>query len=73
MGILMDDFASGKNLTALPSSVKSFDWDTKVKALLQDEWVLEDEWSTEKANVRDILSHVSGLPRYAYALFLMFR
>jgi CubicO group peptidase (beta-lactamase class C family) len=71
MGILMDDFASGKNVTALPSSVKTFDWETKVKALLQDEWVLEDEWATEKADVRDILSHVSGMPRSAYILFLM--
>ncbi|EIN06834.1 beta-lactamase/transpeptidase-like protein [Punctularia strigosozonata HHB-11173 SS5] len=64
MGILIDDFASGRNATALPSSVRLFDWETKVKAVLPGEWELEDEWATEKANIRDILSHVSGLPRY---------
>lgn len=62
----MDDFASGKNVTALPSGVKSFTWDTKVHDLINGasgaEWHLEDPFSTERANVRDLLSHVTGLP-----------
>ncbi|THH01375.1 hypothetical protein EW026_g1301 [Hermanssonia centrifuga] len=44
VGILIDDFAQGKNVTALPPKLH--------------------EWATEKANVKDILSHVSGLPRH---------
>lgn len=43
MGILMDDFAHGRNVTALPSGVDVFDWDTKIKDLLGEEWVLMDE------------------------------
>jgi CubicO group peptidase (beta-lactamase class C family) len=38
-------------------------WDTKIKNLLPDDWKLMDEWATEKASLRDVLSHVSGLPR----------
>ena len=63
MGILMDDFARGRNVTALPPGLSTFDWDTKVQALLPYDWLLEDEWSTKKANVRDILGHVSGMTR----------
>ncbi|EIM80585.1 beta-lactamase/transpeptidase-like protein [Stereum hirsutum FP-91666 SS1] len=64
MGILMDDFAHGRNTTLLPESVVLFDWDTKVKDLLPGEWNLMDQWAEEKANIRDILSHVSGVPRH---------
>ncbi len=63
MGILMDDFTHGRNQTALPPTLATFDWDSKVKDLLPDEWELMDEWASSKANVRDILSHRSGLPR----------
>lgn len=59
----MDDFARGKNVTALPSGLTKFDWDTKVVDILPDEWQLMDEWANSKANIRDILTHVSGLPR----------
>ncbi|KAF9232374.1 beta-lactamase/transpeptidase-like protein [Melanogaster broomeanus] len=31
---------------------------------LLPEWQLMDEWASERANLRDILSHVSGLPRH---------
>jgi len=64
-GILMDDFASGKNTTALPPGLMTFDWNTKVKDIMPDgsDWSLMDRWAYEKANIRDILSHVSGLPR----------
>ncbi|TCD62785.1 hypothetical protein EIP91_006403 [Steccherinum ochraceum] len=67
MGILMDDFARGKNVTALPADVNVFDWSTKVVDLLPGQWQLEDEWATKKANIRDILSHVSGVPRHDYS------
>ena len=64
MGILMDDFATGRNVTALPPSVSSFTWDTKVQDLLPEDWVLDQEWTTEKANLRDLLGHLTGLTRY---------
>ena len=64
MGILMDDFATGRNVTALPASVSSFTWDTKVQDLLPEDWVLDQEWTTEKANLRDLLGHLTGLTRY---------
>lgn len=45
------------------------DWDSKVKDLLPEgEWGLEDEWATEKVNLRDLLGHVTGLPRCAETL-----
>ena len=59
----MDDFAKGKNVTALPSGVDEFTWKTKIRELLPDEWKMKDSWATESANIIDILSHVSGLPR----------
>ena len=63
MGILIDDFATGRNVTALPPSVSSFTWDTKVQDLLPGDWLLDQEWATEKANIRDILGHLTGLTR----------
>lgn len=63
MGILMDDFTNGRNVTALPPGLALFNWNTKVKDLLPGEWALQDEWASEKASVRDILAHVSGLGR----------
>jgi CubicO group peptidase (beta-lactamase class C family) len=67
MGILIDDFASGHNVTALPDGLRSLNWDTKLQALFPGDsiWKLEDKWSTEKANIRDLLSMVTGLTRYA--------
>ncbi|KAI0318417.1 beta-lactamase/transpeptidase-like protein [Amylostereum chailletii] len=64
MGILMDDFEAGRNATPLPQGLTRFDWDTKIKDLLPGEWGLTDEWAEEKASVRDVLSHVSGMPRH---------
>lgn len=61
----MDDFAHGRNVTPLPTGLTRFDWDTKVADILPEEWALQDAWTSEKANMRDILSHVSGMPRYA--------
>jgi CubicO group peptidase (beta-lactamase class C family) len=65
VGILMDDFLDGKNVTALPANVNEFNWATKVKDLLPGDFELMDPWASEKANVRDLLGHVSGIPRYA--------
>ena len=59
----MDDFANGRNVTVLPDGVSEFKWLTKVKDILPGDWKLIDEWATEKATLRDILSHHSGLPR----------
>jgi CubicO group peptidase (beta-lactamase class C family) len=59
----MQDFADGKNKTKLPGGMKVFDWDTKMVDLLPGEWKLEDPWGTEKANLRDLLTHVTGLPQ----------
>ncbi|TDL29088.1 beta-lactamase/transpeptidase-like protein [Rickenella mellea] len=64
VGILIDDYASGKNTTPLPAGLSGLDWDTKIKDILPGEWMLQDTWATEKANLLDILSHVSGLPRH---------
>ena len=64
MGVLIDDFENGRNRTPLPSEVKSFSWDTKAIDLLPEDWKLQDNWSSEKANVQDLLSHVTGMPRY---------
>lgn len=68
MGILMDDFAHGRNVTALPEGVRAFTWDTKIQDLFPDkaDWALAGEWAGEKANVRDVLAHVSGLPACVY-------
>ncbi|KZT69403.1 beta-lactamase/transpeptidase-like protein [Daedalea quercina L-15889] len=67
VGILMDDFAQGRNITSLPPGVATFDWQTKLKDLLPDEWALQDEWASGKTNIRDALSHVTGMPRHDYS------
>ncbi|KAI6135848.1 beta-lactamase/transpeptidase-like protein [Pisolithus thermaeus] len=67
LGILMDDFANGKNVTALPSGATELTWHTKVKDLLPGEWQLIDEWASERTNLKDILSHVTGVPRHDFA------
>ncbi|KAJ7176919.1 beta-lactamase/transpeptidase-like protein [Mycena filopes] len=67
LGILMQDFADRKNKTALPAAVSNFSWDTKMRDLLPGEWMTDDHWSTEKANLRDLLSHVTGLPSHDYS------
>ncbi|KAJ7292859.1 beta-lactamase/transpeptidase-like protein [Mycena rebaudengoi] len=53
LGILMEDFAAGKNKTALPPT-----------DLLPEEWMVEDPWTNKKANLKDLLSHVTGLSGY---------
>ena len=63
MGILINDYATGRNTTPLPDGIQTFDWEPKIKDLLPEEWKLSDHWAEEKANLKDIFSHVSGLPR----------
>ncbi|KAI0669583.1 beta-lactamase/transpeptidase-like protein [Trametes maxima] len=65
-GLLVDDFAHGRNVTPLPPGISRFDWDTKIASMLPDEWGLDDEWTTRAANFRDAFGHVTGLPRYDY-------
>ncbi|KAI9067465.1 beta-lactamase/transpeptidase-like protein [Trametes sanguinea] len=67
IGLLMDDYAQGRNVTPLPPSVAVFDWDTKMADLLPEEWALEDPWASKKANLRDAFGHVTGLPRHDYS------
>ncbi|KAJ7334797.1 beta-lactamase/transpeptidase-like protein [Mycena albidolilacea] len=64
LGILMQDFADGKNKSALPNTVVEFNWDTKIRDLLPNEWLTEDQWTTEKASLKDLLSHQTGLPAH---------
>lgn len=64
MAMLMEDFRIGQNKTPLPPGISEFNWNTKLSDLLPTEdWLLDNEWATKEANVGDILSHVSGLPR----------
>ncbi|KAJ7060513.1 beta-lactamase/transpeptidase-like protein [Mycena amicta] len=64
LGILMQDFADGKNTTALPTGITQFDWSTKMKDLLPGEWEMDNEWGTDKADLKDLLSHRTGLPNH---------
>ena len=61
MGILIDDFASGKNVTSLPSGLLSLTWQTKVNDLLPDDWQLSDDWATAKRNIRPWKTRVGRL------------
>ncbi|EGO02765.1 hypothetical protein SERLA73DRAFT_176127 [Serpula lacrymans var. lacrymans S7.3] len=67
LGILIDDFANGRNTSALPPGLSQFTWKTKLRDILPDEWELMDEWASEKVNIHDILSHVTGMPRHDYS------
>ncbi|KAG2141556.1 beta-lactamase/transpeptidase-like protein [Suillus cothurnatus] len=67
IGILMDDYEHGRNVTPLPPALSEFNWHTLVQDILPGEWQLMDEWASKKANMKDILSHVSGLPRHDYS------
>ncbi|KIJ27804.1 hypothetical protein M422DRAFT_215671, partial [Sphaerobolus stellatus SS14] len=42
-------------------------WSTKVKDILPDEWVLQDKVAEERANLLDLISHRTGLPRHDFA------
>ncbi|KAH9048267.1 beta-lactamase/transpeptidase-like protein [Lactarius hengduanensis] len=63
LGILIDEFAQGRNTTPLPTGLSTLSWQTKLADILPGDWELSDPWASEKANLIDILSHVSGMPR----------
>ncbi|OCH90090.1 beta-lactamase/transpeptidase-like protein [Obba rivulosa] len=65
LGLLIDDFASGRNRTRLPPSVKKLTWDTKISSLLPvAEWGLKDPYASQKVSLRDALSHLTGMARH---------
>ena len=62
MGMLLEDFASGRH--AVPEGLSRVDWDTPAAALLPDgEWKLHPEFEAmgERITLRDMLSHRTGL------------
>ncbi|KAI0629472.1 beta-lactamase/transpeptidase-like protein [Trametes polyzona] len=67
VGLLIEDYAHGRNVTPLPSAVDVFGWETKIKDLLPGEWALRDPWADENVNLRDAFGHLSGLPRHDYS------
>ncbi|KAH9038942.1 beta-lactamase/transpeptidase-like protein [Lactarius pseudohatsudake] len=67
LGILIEEFAQGRNTTPLPTGLSTLSWQTKLADILPGDWELSDPWASEKANLIDILSHVSGLPRHELA------
>jgi hypothetical protein len=63
LGLMIDDFAHGRNVTPLPDGLATLTWDTTLNDLLPDDWQLMDQSASEHARIRDILSHMSGLLR----------
>jgi CubicO group peptidase (beta-lactamase class C family) len=71
LGLVMDDFAHGRNVTPLPEGLASFTWDTKLEDLLPNDWKLMDEDASQRARVRDILAYVSGLQKSVRVLLVL--
>ncbi|OCH90085.1 beta-lactamase/transpeptidase-like protein [Obba rivulosa] len=69
VGLLMDDYAHGRNVTPLPPGLTQFDWHTRLAELLPEEWELVPcaEWADEKANLKDAFGHVTGMPRHDFS------
>ena len=63
MGIVIEDFAHGRNTTPLPAGLSTLTWKTKVAHILPNEWQLMDPWASQKANLIDILTHLSSVAR----------
>jgi CubicO group peptidase (beta-lactamase class C family) len=63
LGLVIHDFKTGSNVTSLPGNLHELTWDTKIKDLLPNEWKLSDEWASQMASIRDVLAHVTGMPR----------
>ena len=54
IGLLIDDYANGKNVTPLPSGLKRFDWDKKLIDILPREL----EWSLQVSEgIPHVLAH----------------
>ncbi|VDC03880.1 unnamed protein product [Peniophora sp. CBMAI 1063] len=64
IGLLIEDYATGKNVTPLPDGLSRLDWDTKLQDILPGEWKLMDEPASKMAALKDILSHQTGVPRH---------
>ncbi|KZV70776.1 beta-lactamase/transpeptidase-like protein [Peniophora sp. CONT] len=64
MGLLIEDYAAGKNVTPLPEGLGRLDWDTKLKDILPGYWELMDESASKMTSIKDILSHQTGVPRH---------
>ena len=54
--------------TLVEGSNSSLKWTTKVADILRDDWKLEDPIAQKHANLLDILSHRTGLPRHDVGL-----
>ncbi|KAH9048273.1 beta-lactamase/transpeptidase-like protein [Lactarius hengduanensis] len=67
LGILIEEFAQGRNTTPLPTGLSTLSWQTKLADILPGDWELSDPWASEKANLIDILSHVSGMSSHDLA------
>ncbi|RPD57950.1 beta-lactamase/transpeptidase-like protein [Lentinus tigrinus ALCF2SS1-6] len=67
VGLLIDDYAHGRNVTPLPENIQTFNWDTKIQHLLPGEWTFPEEWAESMLSLRDAFSHLSGLPRHDYS------
>jgi CubicO group peptidase (beta-lactamase class C family) len=65
LGLLIDDFKHGRNVTALPLTVDELSWSSKLKDVIP-EWSVSDRDICEHLSLRDALSHVSGLPSHDY-------
>lgn len=50
--------------TISPNSTTPLKWSTKVADILEDDWQLEDKVAKRQADLIDILSHRTGLPRH---------
>ena len=62
-----DDFGSKPNKTPqVPRGLATFNWDTKVKDILPEQWGLKEIWASEMANIGNIFVHASGLPSWVY-------
>lgn len=66
LGALMEDFAAGKNTTALPPSISKLSWKTKVKDIIPG-WELQDRFATDYATIQDLATHVTGMGRHDYS------
>ncbi|KAI9509853.1 beta-lactamase/transpeptidase-like protein [Russula earlei] len=64
LGMLIEDYANGRNSTPLPGNLTTLSWKTKVIDILPDSWGLLDPWATQKASLIDILTHMTGVANH---------
>jgi CubicO group peptidase (beta-lactamase class C family) len=65
LGLLIDDYAHGRNATPLPPTLRTLSWASKLVDVLP-EWGVPDGDIRAHLSLRDALSHVSGLPRHDF-------